>query len=72
MASVRTFEGSVENGQIRLRENVPLPDKTRVYVVVPEMADDQPARIRSPRLAHPEQAGDFAKEVLEGQTDAGV
>jgi hypothetical protein len=43
-----------------------------VYVVVPEMADDQPAGIRSPRLVHPEQAGDFVKEVLEVQNDAGV
>lgn len=44
----------------------------RVYVVVPEMADDQPGRIRSPRLVHPEQAGDFAKEVLEVQIDVCV
>lgn len=72
MTSVKTFEGSVENGLIRLRGNVALPDKTRVYVVVPEIADDQPARIRSPRLVHPEQAADFAKEVLEVQSDAGV
>ena len=72
MANVRTFEGRVENGQIRLRGDVLLPDRARVYVVVPEMADDQPERIRSPRLAHPEQAGDFAKEVLEVQNDAGV
>jgi len=72
MTSVRTFEGRVEDGQIRLRGNIALPDETRVYVVVPEMADDQPARIRSPRLVHPEQAGDFVKEVLEVQNDAGV
>ena len=30
MTSLRTFEGSVENGLIRLRGNVALPDKTRV------------------------------------------
>lgn len=72
MTSVKTFEGCVENGLIRLRGNVALPDKTRVYVVVPEIADDQPARIRSPRLVHPEQAADFAKEVLEVQSDVGV
>ncbi len=72
MTSVRTFEGRVEDGQIRLRGNIALPDETRVYVVVPEMADDQPVRIRSPRHVHPEQAGDFVKEVLEVQNDAGV
>lgn len=72
MTSVVTFEGRVENGQIRLRGNATLPDETRVYVIVPEMADHPPARIRSPRLVHPEQAGDFAKEVLEVPNDAGV
>jgi hypothetical protein len=72
MTSVRTFKGRVEDGQIRLRGNIALPDETRVYVVVTEMADDQPARIRSPRLVHPKQAGDFVKEVLEVQNDAGV
>ena len=29
-----TFEGRVENGQIRLPENVTLPEHTKVYVVV--------------------------------------
>jgi hypothetical protein len=72
MTSVRTYEGRVEDGQIRLRGNIALPDETRVYVVVPEMADDQPTGIRSPRLVHPEQAGDFVKEVLEVQNDAVV
>ena len=72
MTRVKTFEGRVESGQIRLRGDVALPDQTRVYVVVPDMADDQSARIRSPRLVHPEQAGDFVKEVLEVQNDADV
>ena len=34
---VSAFEGIVENGQIRLRENVILPDKTRVFVVIPHL-----------------------------------
>ena len=72
MTSVKTFEGRVESGQIRLQGDVALPDRMRVYVVVPDMANDQPPRIRSPRLLHPEQAGDFVKEVLEEQDDAGV
>jgi hypothetical protein len=72
MSGVATFEGCVEGGHIRLQGNIALPDKTRVYVVVPEMADDQPPRIRSPRLVHPEQSADYAKQVLEVQTDAGV
>ena len=72
MNNVTTFEGFVEGGQIRLRGNVALPDKTRVYVVVPELAADRPPRIRSPRLVHPEQARGFVKEVLEVPNDAGV
>ncbi len=70
---VSTFEGIVENGQIRLRDGVALPEKTRVYVIIPDAESAPPqARIRSPRLAHPEQANDFAKEVFEEPADAGL
>ena len=34
--SVATFEGVVENGQVRLAGGVHLPERTKVYVVVPE------------------------------------
>lgn len=57
--SVVTIEGIVENGQIRLKENVKLPDNTKVYVVVPEFQVEQVAHILSPRLAQPEQAADL-------------
>jgi len=33
---VKTFQGEIENGQVRLKTDVHLPDKTKVYVVVPE------------------------------------
>ena len=68
--SISTFEGVVENGAIRLRGNVTLPEKTRVYVIIPGFEPGPRARIRSPRLAHPDQAGDFAKEVVEIAPDA--
>ncbi len=32
----RTYEGTVENGQVKLPETVHLPDHTKVFVVVPE------------------------------------
>ena len=64
--------GIVENGQIRLLENVQLPENTRVYVVLAEAEASRPANVFSPRLAHPEQAGDFVKQVFEVSTDAGV
>lgn len=70
---VVTFEGVVENGQIKLTTtNVRLPENTKVYIVVPEMQIEQSARIVSPRLVHPEQAADFKMEIVEESTDAGV
>lgn len=65
-----TFEDTVENGRIRLRENVQLPEHARVYVVVPEMEVARQPRIYSPRLANPEHAGRFAKEVVVVSGDA--
>jgi hypothetical protein len=67
-----TIEGIIENGQIRLLENIRLPEKTRVYVVVAESEAARLAHVYSPRLAHPEQAGDFVKQVFEVSTDAPV
>jgi hypothetical protein len=34
---VTTFSGTVEDGQVRLAENVRLPEKAKVYVVVPDL-----------------------------------
>ena len=77
-----TVEGVVENGQIRLRENVTLPERATVYVVVPNVpgvsnvpAGPQvllraPLRVYSPRLAHPQEAAEFVQQVTEGPADA--
>jgi hypothetical protein len=67
--SVLTFEGLVEDGRIRLLDGATLPDKTRVYVVVPEAAL-RPPRLRSPRLADPRQATEFTMRVAEPPEDA--
>ena len=69
---ISTFEGIVENGQIRLCEKVALPEKTRVYVVIPDLETAPEAHIYSPHLVHPEQADDFAKQVIEVSADAGL
>ena len=69
---VTTFEGIVENGQIRLPANVRLPEKARVYVVIPDAEVEVVAYIGSPRLVHPEQAADFKKEVIKDIQDAGL
>ena len=58
--AILTVEGIVENGQIRLRDNVTLPEYTKVYVVIPDVATAPQAHVYNPRLVHPEQAADFA------------
>lgn len=68
--AVSTLEGIVENGRIRLPDNVRLPDNTRVYVVVPDYEAVPQGHVYSPRLVHPEQAADFAKQVIEVVNDA--
>lgn len=65
-----TIEGIVENGQIRLPVTVRLPERTKVYVVIPDVEVQPVVYIGSPRLVHPEQAADFQKEVIEEPSDA--
>lgn len=68
--AVSALEGIVENGRIRLQGGVVLPDNTRVYVVVPDSEATSQAHVHTPRLAHPEQTDDFAKQVLNVVADA--
>lgn len=70
--SVKTFEGFIEKGQIKLRSPMNLPDHTKVYVVVPDSEVEQVAHLHSPRLAHPEQAADFVMEVVETSPNASL
>jgi len=56
--NVATFEGIVENGQVKL------PERTKVYVVVPGVAQPSATRLMGPLLAHPEQAQDFQITVI--------
>ena len=67
---ILTLEGIVENGQIRLRDQVTLPEHTKVYVVIPDVETVPQVHVYSPRLVHPEQAADFAKQVIEVSADA--
>lgn len=62
----------VENGQIRLSEAVRLPENARVDVVVPGVRDESTSHIGSPRLAQPERAADFTKEVIAEPWDAAL
>jgi hypothetical protein len=69
---VATYEGFIENGKIRLPDNILLPEKAKVYVIVPEIEVKTVAYVASPRLVHPEQAEDFKKEVIQEINDAGI
>ena len=68
--AILTVEGIIENGQIRLCENVTLPEHTKVYVVIPDVATVPQAHVPSPRLVHPEHAADFVKHIIEVSADA--
>lgn len=68
---VLTYEAIVEHGEVKLPETVKLPEHARVYVVVPGVEDLPPSTIHTPRLLRPEQASDFAMEIMEGE-DAAV
>lgn len=70
-ANVTMLEGTVENGQIKLAESITLPERTKVYVVIPGLNTMPVVRIASPRLANPEQASDFVMHVEDG-SDAGL
>ena len=65
-----TIEGVVENGRIRLSATVRLPERAKVYVIIPDVEVQPVAYIGRPRLAHPEQAANFTKEVIEEPSDA--
>jgi len=72
MRKLATYEGVVENGHVTLPPNADIPEKTRVYVLVPNLETKRTPYIGSPRLVDPEQAKDFEMEVFENTPDAGV
>jgi hypothetical protein len=66
------YEGIAENGQIKLIDNIRLPEKTKVYIMIPARRGEKPIRIFSPHLAHAEQAADFEMKVTEAPDDDGL
>ncbi len=67
---ITAFEGLVENGCIHLPTGVLLPEKSKVYVLVPAAEMPRTVHFRSPRLADPSQAPLFKLEVTEEGTNA--
>lgn len=70
--AVSTFEGIVKKGRIRLRDNVKLPENTKVYVLIPDLEVAPQAHVYSPRLVHPEKADDFTKQIVDVPADADI
>ncbi len=68
--SIVTLEGVVEQGQIKLTSNIQLPEKTKVYVIVPGLESGPIGRVVSPRLVQRDQAKDFKIQVIEEPSDA--
>lgn len=68
--SIQTLEGIVEQGQIKLVSDIQLPEKTKVFVVVPETNDESKIHIHSPRLKNPTDMEHFKMEIVEDDTDA--
>lgn len=50
--SVTTFEATVDQGQIKLKNGIRLPDNIKVYVIVPDLQISSRPKLFSPRLAH--------------------
>ena len=72
---ITTYEGIVQNGCVQLPAEVVLPEKAKVYVVVPEVPEmeiERVAHVYSPRLANPADAIHFKMEVREEGTNAGL
>ena len=72
MRKLTTYEGIIEDGRVTLPPDTNIPDKTRVYVLVPNAETQPTLYVASPRLVHPEQAKDFEKQIIEETTDAKV
>jgi hypothetical protein len=72
MRKLATYEGVVENGHVTLPPEADIPEKTRVYVLVPDADARRTYKVMSPRLAHPEQAKDFELQIIEDTSDADV
>ena len=72
MRKLATYEGIIENGRVMLPSDAGIPEKTRVYVLVPDAETLSARYVASPQLADPQQAKDFQMQVIEDAIKAGV
>jgi hypothetical protein len=70
--AVTAIEATIEKGQLRLPENVRLPERAKVYLVITEEETEgvelpplpPVVHIRSPRFANPQDAAHFQKFIV--------
>lgn len=70
MRKPATDESVVENGRVALPLEADVFDETTL-VVLPDLDPQRTYKVMSPRLVHPEEAKDFAKELVEESPDDG-
>jgi hypothetical protein len=70
--TVTTYEGVVEKGKIRLKVGVHLPEKAKVFVIIPDVGLEKNGRVLTPRLKNLAQTNDFEMEVSEDVPDASL
>jgi hypothetical protein len=66
---VVAYEGVVENGCVHLPPEADVPEKSKVYILVPEPESQRTAHVYSPRLSDPSQARFFELTVTEEGTN---
>jgi len=64
--SATTFQGVIENGQVRLPAGVILPERGTVLVVVPDLGPAPTGRLSGVRLADMNDAKRFEVKVVWG------
>jgi hypothetical protein len=72
MRKLVTYEGIIEDGRVKLPPDVGLPERTRVFVLVPDSEAVSIPLVASPHLANPDQAKDFEKQMIEDTSDASL
>lgn len=70
--TVKTYEGVVEKGKIRLKAGVKLPENAKVYVIVPDSKVDKKkvVKVLSPRFVRRGDAARFEMTVTKEKPNA--
>ena len=65
MRKLPPYEGSIEDGRVKLPPDAGIPDRIRMRVVVRNHEAISVASIVNPHLANREKAKDFEKSIIQ-------